>query len=154
MKAIYTGWREYPDPELAHRSLLLLYTIARQPREPQIVVHGDGRGLDQMVKKSMVHIQAMAEAVDAVARQIPVPARWALFGVRAGLLRNEQMWTEHYADTDLCVGVPGPTGISTGTPHCMNLARLHDCPLWEFPWGAGWVDPPPFRLSPPPPPRT
>lgn len=143
MRIIAAGWRQYADPAPPERALDWLYLCAWSAGEALTVVHGDGRGLDQIVKR-WAQRHPSAGLVD----QVPVPAKWARFGIRAGTLRNEQMWLEHYAGTDLCLALPGPVGISTGTRHCMALARQYDCPVWEIPWGSDWSEPPPFRLTP------
>ena len=143
MKIIATGWREYKDPVLPGRALDTLAMVAWGAGEQLIVVHGDGRGLDQLVKQWVK--RRRLQHGDKV-QQIPYPAKWAEFGRRAGVFRNMQMWDENWHNTDLCLGFPGIPGISTGTPHCMSLARDVGCPVWEFPWGAGWVTPPKARL--------
>lgn len=144
MKIIATGWREYADPVLPGRALDFLLLVAWSAGEKLTVVHGDGRGLDQLVRQWAVKRKAEQRDVE----QIPVPANWAVFGRRAGLLRNEKMWLENYYDTDLCLGFPGIGGLSTGTPHCIGLARQYECPVWEFPWGTDWTPPPEARLIP------
>ena len=77
--------------------------------------------------------------VDQVARELnvtmpnrvivdPHPAKWKLFGKRAGRLRNQEMVDLHFTrPIDLCLA--WPLGKSPGTWDCMRRAELARIPV-------------------------
>jgi len=77
--------------------------------------------------------------VDQIARELnvilpgrvivdPHPAKWKLFGKRAGHLRNQEMVDLHFiTPIDLCLA--WPLGKSPGTRDCMRRAALAHIPV-------------------------
>lgn len=129
MKTIVTGTRNRLDGRatgMVRTSLDLLLRWAVAGGERLRVVHGDARtGVDQLVKSWCTEQARAGNPVD----QFPYPAQWTRFGKPAGRFRNEQMWAEHWHDTDLCLAFPAID--SKGTIHCVGLAARHDCPVWQ-----------------------
>lgn len=142
MNVIGTGWRHYANPALPTQALLRLLDLCGEKQEPLLVIHGDGNGLDQILKNWALRQKAAGHNID----QKPYPADWHIWGRRAGFLRNATMWATNWHHTDLCLAFPGPPGQSPGTANCVDLAGTYGCPVWFTPWGSLELTPmPPLR---------
>jgi hypothetical protein len=100
MKIIVTGGREYSNADKV-RSVL-------DHLNPDVVVHGDCRGLDRLCKQW---------ALDNGKVQIPFPYP-SQYGKAGGPIRNKEMCTKH-KDADYLVAFKG----NNGTESCVREAQ-------------------------------
>ena len=145
MKILCAGGRNYRDSHLPEIALNLLYEWARLAGEPLIVIHGDAPGLDRIVRKWTEWAQGEQMAV----AQKPYPARWDLFGKRAGPLRNQAMIDqENLPSSPIDLGLVFPDPDSTGTYDCAQRMCEVGIPVWMNEWGQPLSSPPKARLVP------
>ena len=116
MRVLVCGSRDWTDDALVFAILDELAAVVRVTE----IIEGDARGVDRIAG-------AWAEARGVSVRRFP--ADWERHGMRAGVVRNEEM---------LIVGEPNlivafPTGRSIGTRHMMSLGRRNAIAVWEMP---------------------
>lgn len=96
-RVLVTGGRDYAD---ANR-LRLCLDVLHDGEGVAVVIHGDARGADRL---------AARWAEDHRVPAIACPARWAVFGKRAGPIRNSAMLSEFAPD--LVLAFPGGAGTA------------------------------------------
>lgn len=149
VKIIVTASRWWTDVPRLQDRLFRLADIARRAGESLTVVHGAARGGDSLASFWCNRVMQGYGSMGVEVVERAYPAQWLRLGKGAGPIRNRQMWTENWADTDLCLAFP--TAQSRGTIDCMNLAREHDTPVWCIrPAPEPIPVMPAFRLNPAP----
>lgn len=139
MITIVAGWRKYTDPTLPIRAAHLLLDWSEDRGEKLEVIHGNAPGLDSILRDWAIAQKAVGRHVD----HLPYPADWAIWGRRAGNLRNAHMWAMNWHRVQLCLAFPGPANQSPGTANCVEHAHIHQCPVWLVPFGATDLPPMP-----------
>jgi hypothetical protein len=107
------GGRDYTDRDTVFS--LLDYLHAK--RAITVIIHGAARGADTLAGEW------------AQERGIPeerYPADWALYGKRAGPVRNEQMLRE--GNPHMVVAFPG----GSGTSHMVSIAKREGILTWDL----------------------
>ncbi len=90
------------------------------------VVHGDcPTGADRMAREWCESMNKWHQG--KVVEEERHPARWDLYGKRAGFLRNKFMAE---LGADICLAFN--RNRSLGTSHCVNCAREEGIPVLEF----------------------
>lgn len=108
-RILVTGGRDLTDRALVYATL----DAVRERFGPFVLVHGGARGADQLA-----HEWAVSRGMD-IER---VPAEWALYGRRAGPIRNAEMVRRGAA---LLVAFPG----GRGTADCVSRAEAARIPV-------------------------
>lgn len=121
MRVVFTGSRHI-EPAI-HGPMVVTMIQKVFPELGITVVHGGGRGLDQMV--------------DAWARSVGLPvevfaADWDRYGRRAGPLRNSAMAE---SKPQFCIAFPCPHSV--GTWDCIRKCALAPCPIHIYPVPCG-----------------
>jgi hypothetical protein len=126
LRLLCTGSRDWRD-WISIRRVLGFYVGSVQGTVT--VIHGA-----QVSEDEKTHEKWGADyIVDQVARELgavvdPHPAKWRMFGKRAGRLRNQEMVDLHFIrPIDLCLA--WPLGKSPGTRDCMARAELAHIPV-------------------------
>ena len=88
-----------------------------------VIVHGAAHGAD-----TIAGVCAMQRGLEVRAH----PAKWALFGKRAGRLRNQEMLDEEHPD--LVVAFTHNIATSKGTRDMVRRARDAGIPVEIHPW--------------------
>lgn len=134
----FRGHSPWPIAALNH---LLFWAAAAN--EPLTVIHGFARGFDKYCYR-WVELQRRA---GQPVSEIGYPAEWGRYGAQAGPIRNDQMLHHHAHETDIALCMPHPAG--SGTQDMIAKLRYRGIPIWELPWEADrLVPPPPARLVP------
>ena len=109
--ALICGSRKWPNGETGEAIVkaTIAWRLSKFPKNA-VILHGDAHGVDKWT--------------DEIARGfgfkvIRVPADWAKYGKRAGLIRNVKMLDEHRPVIVVAVW----NGKSTGTLHTLNEAN-------------------------------
>ena len=103
MRLLVTGGRKFNDRAFIYQTLDALH--AKTPIS--VLVHGAARGADTLCGEWAISRGVAVE---------PHPAKWAVYGRRAGPLRNIKMIE---TKPDLLVAFPG----GTGTAGCVKEAK-------------------------------
>ena len=105
MRILVTGSREWTDREVIR--LALFYALGdRVESEVSVVIHGNATGADTLVQDLVGPWAAKLKNWEVES----YPARWDLYGKKAGPLRNAQMLTEGKPDICLAFPLPGSKG--------------------------------------------
>lgn len=110
MRVLVCGGREYAD---AHKVRAVLDGLEARP---SYIIEGGARGADRLAK-AWAHMTGI--------RVLTYPAKWDVYGRRAGYLRNREM-LEHGCP-DLVVAFPG----GRGTADMVRQARAAGVPVME-----------------------
>jgi hypothetical protein len=122
-RLLVTGSRHHRDYALIREALIDAY--ARLGADlGTLLVHGDGRGVDDALGAD--RIAARVWAAWGMATK-GYPADWLRYGKGAGPLRNGRMVNDR---ADLCLAFPLPG--STGTWDCVRKARAAGIPVIEW----------------------
>ncbi|MEU4709466.1 SLOG family protein [Nocardia salmonicida] len=120
---LVTGSRDLSDRSEVWDALDDEYATACIEDRRLIVRHGDANGADNHARQ---WCEAHRNNPDVVEERRP--AKWDLFGVAAGRIRNAAMVAE-LPKPDVCIAFP--IGESPGTRHCMSVATKADIPVIE-----------------------
>ena len=110
---LVSGSRAFPNPDLIRT------TIQQMIKPGDRLMHGGAQGVD---------ILAAQAAHDAGAIILTRPANWSIYGKRAGIIRNEQMFREALQDPSYRIVIFWD-GQSRGTKHMMDLCRSQRIPF-------------------------
>lgn len=119
-RLLITGSRDWTNATQMSEVLRDVWTLVFNRNPETILVHGAARGADRLAKAIWEKRGLPTE---------PHPAKWKLYGKRAGRLRNEEMVS---LGADFCVAFLRPESI--GTKHCLKIAReagIHSLEIWE-----------------------
>lgn len=118
-RVLVTGSRAWTDEAAVRTALTRAW---REAGQPLVVVHGAcPTGADRIAS------EWAREHEPAGIVEEPWPAKWRLYGRRAGPQRNADMAA---AGADLCLAFP--SGQSSGTRHAMRCARDAGIPIHDF----------------------
>lgn len=118
-RVIVTGSREWQDEAAVRTALTRSW---REAGQPLVVIHGAcPTGADRIAS------EWAREHEYAGITEEPWPAKWKLYGRRAGPQRNAEMVA---AGAALCLAFP--FGQSSGTRHAMRCARAAGIPVHDF----------------------
>lgn len=110
MRVIVAGGRDFDNYELLKRKMDVLLSKT----EDVEIISGTARGADTLGEEY---------AKEKGYKIAYFPAKWDIYGKRAGYIRNEEM--ANYADACVCFW----DGVSRGTKHMINLAKKHNIKL-------------------------
>lgn len=127
IRIVVTGDRHWGCRDLARRVVARL--VARHPAGAAglLIVHGAASGVDAAFEA--------AAREEGVATE-PHPARWDLFGDRAGPIRNTEMIR---AGAKFVLAVHRDIGRSRGTKHCCLVALNKGIPVYVIESGDGRI---------------
>jgi len=117
LRIIIAGSRDFNDYKLLKKSIKDILTNTSLKGINKIkIISGTARGADQLGEK--------------LARQfkleiVTFPAKWDIYGKRAGYIRNEEMAKYAIQDNNYGMLVAFWDGESRGTKHMINLAKKH-----------------------------
>lgn len=109
MKVLVCGDRNWNDPKLIK---LRLKKLSRNT----IIIHGAARGADTL---------AGIAAKELGMEVIEFPAKWNIYGIAAGPIRNQQMLEQN---PDLVIAFHDDIDSSKGTKDMMNRAKRKGIP--------------------------
>ena len=101
MRILVCGGRDYTDFWKVDQVLDNYYSVIR------LLIHGAARGADSLAEEW---------AKDREVPYLGIPAKWKLYGKKAGYLRNKEMLTWH---PNLVIAFPG----NKGTANMIKLAE-------------------------------
>lgn len=114
MRLLVCGGRDYTDDARLRGVLDKIY----QEKALACVIEGGARGADRLAQRW---------AKDMSVALLTFPAKWGLYGKRAGYLRNEQMLVE--GKPTHVIAFPG----GRGTADMVRQAKKAGIPTWEIP---------------------
>lgn len=128
MRVLVTGSRDWEGIYAKQRiqlALDLLLAFCELIGTKLTIIHGDcPTGADQIADRWARRREP--EGVELVT----YPAKWQLYGKRAGFVRNEIMVNNSQADLALAFLRNG----SSGTRHTIDLARMAGIPTYVIDW--------------------
>ena len=131
MRILTTGsrdWEGYAPERHIQRILTAALNLAEALDSPLTVVHGAcPTGADQCVDRWALRREGQVILETH-------PANWQQYGKGAGPRRNKWMVD---LGADLCIGFL--RAGSTGTTHCMTLARYNKIPTFRVDWNDSWA---------------
>lgn len=117
MKFIVCGGRDYSDFGQMNRVLMRVCQLFDEPLHPLMLIHGNAPGADRMARDIFETWGKPNKAY---------PAKWKVYGKRAGPVRNLEMLVKEYPD--FVVAFPG----GSGTRDMIQQALLHNVPVKEI----------------------
>lgn len=108
-RLLITGTREGWDPEHLTQVLDEWYAELSQYGQEVMLVHGAAEGVDLQAAHYWKKMKRPVE---------PHPAKWNVYGMKAGPIRNAEMVE---LNADICIAFPGKKSV--GTHDCVRKAR-------------------------------
>lgn len=132
---LVSGSREYDKPERIGEGRRLignaLAQVVRETLADEVVVrHGACHGADMIADEWAREMQRLGRKVEIDGQ----PAKWKLYGRRAGYERNAEMVA---AGADICLAFP--IGMSSGTRHCVRCAKAAGIPVRIYEGESAWL---------------
>ena len=109
MNILVTGSRYWTNEDVI-RGVLVGF-------DRNILIHGNCRGVDRIAGRI---------AKELGFRVLPVPAKWNIYGKKAGVLRNIQMLDLLTGGKDVVLAFHEDITSSKGTKHCVREAKKRD----------------------------
>jgi hypothetical protein len=117
LRIIIAGSREFNDYKLLKTSIKdILKNISLEEINKIKIISGTARGADQLGERFANQFKLEV---------VKFPAKWDIYGKRAGYLRNEEMAKYSIEDDNYGMLVAFWDGKSRGTNHMINLAKNH-----------------------------
>jgi len=127
MRVLTTGSRTWEGIHAENRIQLILsnlHAFAEGLGTKLVIIHGAcPSGADAIVDRWAIRREDDGVTV------VRYPAKWQIYGKRAGHMRNAIM--VHNAQPDFCIGFSRGT---LGTAHTLELARQAGIPTFVVPW--------------------
>lgn len=111
------GGRRYSNQEKLFRVLDTIYEGFKDDLG-LVLINGDAEGADKLSSMWANMSFAKHEKLELLL----FPAKWEIYGMKAGRVRNEEMAKE--AKPEIAVVFPG----GEGTKHMLSMLRLYKCP--------------------------
>ena len=117
LRIIIAGSRDFNDYTFLKTSMKnILKNISLTDINKIKIISGTARGADQLGERFAKQFKLEV---------VKFPAKWDLYGKRAGYIRNEEMAKYSMEDNNYGMLVVFWDGESRGTKHMINLANKH-----------------------------
>lgn len=117
LRIIIAGSREFNDYKLLKTSIRdILKNISLESINKIKIISGTARGADQLGERFAKQFNLQV---------VKFPAKWDIFGKRAGYIRNEEMAKYSVKDGNYGMLVAFWDGKSRGTKHMIDLSKKH-----------------------------